>query len=85
MVLPQQPVTLTSIQVGELNRKLGDMRHNINNHLSLITAASEIAIRKPEMAPRMMANLVEQPQKIVEEIKRFCLEFERTFGIDRDK
>jgi len=41
MGLPIQPVTLTVEQLGELNRQLGNMRHDINNNLSLIVAAAE--------------------------------------------
>ena len=42
MPLPSGPITLTVKQVDELNRKLSDMRHDINNHLSLIVAALEL-------------------------------------------
>ncbi|MCL5099059.1 MAG: hypothetical protein M1608_16295 [Candidatus Omnitrophica bacterium] len=84
MGLPLQAVTLTPVQVGELNQKLADMRHNVNNQLSLITAAAEIATRKPDMAQRFLGNLIVQPQRIVEEIRRFSDEFERAFGITRD-
>ena len=42
MALPSGPITLTVGQVDELNRQLADMRHDINNHLSLIVAALEL-------------------------------------------
>jgi cob(I)alamin adenosyltransferase len=83
MGLPSQPVTLTAAQVEELNRKLSTMRHDINNHLSLIMAAVELARFKPQMAERMMATLIEQPPKITETISKFSADFEHALGITR--
>jgi hypothetical protein len=42
MTLPTAPVTLTIGELEDLNRKLSDMRHDINNHLSLMVAALEL-------------------------------------------
>lgn len=83
MGLPNQPVTLTVAQLDELNRKLSTMRHDINNYLALILAASELIRHKPQMAERMMSTLGEQPAKIGEAVTKFSAEFERTFGITR--
>lgn len=83
MGLPSQPVTLTIEQLDELNRKLSTMRHDINNHLSLIMAAVELIRYKPQMADRMMATLSEQPPKITESLRKFSAEFEQSFGITR--
>jgi hypothetical protein len=83
MALPSQPVALTAEQIDELNRKLSNMRHDINNHLSLIMAAVELIRTKPQMAERMMATLVEQPPKIAVALNKFTGEFERTLGLSR--
>lgn len=83
MGLPSQPVTLSIEQLDELNRKLSTMRHDINNHLSLIMAAVELIRYKPQMADRMMATLAEQPPKITESLRKFSAEFEQSFGITR--
>jgi hypothetical protein len=83
MALPTKPVTLTVAQLDELNRKLSTMRHDINNHLSLVVAAVELIRHKPQMAERMIATLVEQPPKISETIGKFSAEFEKAFGITR--
>lgn len=83
MGLPSQPVTLTVEQIGELNRKLSTLRHDINNNLSLILAAVEVVRYKPNLAERMMATLTEQPPKIIEAMSRFSSEFEATLGISR--
>jgi hypothetical protein len=72
----KNPVTLTAGQMAELRRKLTEMRHNVNNCLSLIAAAVEIAQRKPEMTPRLLSNLSEQPQKIADEVRKFSSELE---------
>ena len=84
MGLPRQTVPLSPEQVADLNRKFGDLRHNVNNHLALMVAALELIRRKPEMIDRMVNNLTEQPQKILEEIKRFSEEFEKALRITRD-
>lgn len=76
-------VTLTADQAEELNKQLSNMRHDINNHLSLMMAAVELVRRKPEAAERMAATLTEQPAKIGESMKKFSSQFEAAFGINR--
>lgn len=83
MELPAQPVTLTVEQIAELSEKLGTMRHDVNNKLSLILAAVDVLQYKPQMIDRMMATVAEQPQKIIEAVASFSAEFEKTFGIKR--
>jgi hypothetical protein len=85
MAPPSRPVTLTAEQVDELNQKLSCLRHDINNHLSLMVAAIELIRTKPQMAERMMSTLIEQPPKIAGAMGRFSTEFERTFGVARSK
>jgi len=81
--MPSQPVTFSAQQIEELNQKLSTMRHDINNHLSLIMAATELIRHKPHMAERMMVTLTEQPPKISAAIAKFSTEFEQAFGIIR--
>ena len=80
MPLPTQPVTLSVEQLEELNRRVSTMRHDINNHLSLIVAAVELIRHKPQMAERMIATVAEQPSKIAESLSKFSADFERTLG-----
>jgi hypothetical protein len=84
MGLPNGPVTLSPEQIAELNKKLSALRHDINNHLSLIVAAVELIKYNPEVANRMSGTLAEQPPKISEELSRFSSEFEKIFGITRE-
>lgn len=84
MGLPQQSISLTPEQVGRLNELLSEMRHSVNNHLSLIIAAAEMIRLRPDSAPRMAASLSEQPSKITKEIRAFSDELEKTLGITRD-
>jgi hypothetical protein len=83
MRMPSEPVNLSVDEIKELNHKLATLRHDINNHLSLIMAATELIRHKPQMMERMMATLVEQPSKITTAISKFSTEFEQTFGITR--
>lgn len=83
MVAPNNPVTVTVEQIEELNRQLSKMRHDVNNHLSLVVAALELIRHKPEVRDRMLATLVEQPPKIIAEVNKFSADFERVFGIAR--
>lgn len=84
MGMPQSPLTLTPEQIAELNEKLGVTRHDINNSLSLIVAAVELMRRKPELAPRMIESISQQPDKIIAQMRTFSAEFEQTLGITRD-
>jgi len=83
MALPTEPVTFTPEQVAELNSLLSTMRHDVNNHISLIVAAVELIKNKPQVAERMLNTIGEQPPKIAEAIKKFSTEFSYAFGISR--
>jgi len=83
MATPAGPVTLTPEQVEELNRRLGVMRHDINNNLSLIVAAAELIKFNPASAQRMANSLAEQPPKISDHLQKFSVEFEKALGIIR--
>jgi hypothetical protein len=84
MVLPEQPVTLTAEQIAALNDELANMRHDINNHLSLVLAAVELIRAKPHMTERMIVTLLEQPAKMAQAMQIFSREFEKAYGIRRD-
>jgi len=83
MPLPSQPVTLNAEQIGELNKKLATLRHDVNNNLALVIAAVEIIRLKPESAERMWSGLAEKPHKIADAVARFSQELEKTLGISR--
>lgn len=83
MSLSNEPVTLSAEQVEELRKKLSIMRHDVNNHLSLIVAAAELIKLNPDALTRMAATLTEQPPKISEEITRFSAELEKVLRIQR--
>jgi len=83
MSLPTSPVTLSVEQVDELNKKLAALRHDVNNHLSLVVAAAELIKFNPDSAGRMCATLAEQPPKIAEVINQFSMEIEALLHITR--
>ena len=83
MALPSEPVTLTVAELEDLNGKLSDMRHDINNHLSLIVAALELIRHKPHMTEKLVKTLSEQPTRITESVRKFSGEFERAMHITR--
>jgi hypothetical protein len=83
MALPKEPVTLSASEIHALSRKLSDMRHDINNHLSLVVAAIEMIRHKPESAQRMVATLAEQPARIGDAVKKFSVEFDQAMRITR--
>lgn len=84
MGLPNHPVSLTPAQVADLNHKLSNLRHDANNHLTLLATALELIRRDPGSAARLAPSLVDQPQKIRDELIRFSREFEASLGITRD-
>lgn len=83
MDLPRQPVTLAVSQIDQLNQQLANLRHDVNNHLSLMLAAAEVIRRKPEAAERMSATFEEQPRKVTAAMQRFSAEFEKSFAIQK--
>ena len=83
MGLSIEPVTLNPEQIEALNQKLSKMRHDINNHLSLIVFAVEVLRSKPEMIERMLTTMGDQPAKITSDMAKFTTAFEETFGIIR--
>ena len=83
MRMPSEPVQLSVEQIQDLTQKLSVLRHDINNQLSLIMAASELIRHKPQMADRMITTLAEQPPRITAALAKFSAEFESTFGISR--
>ena len=84
MALPNQPVSLTPERIADLDRKLANMRHNINNHLGLIVAACELIRVKPDAAPRVLENMLAQPDKIIHELRGFSEDLENALGITHD-
>ena len=83
MGLPDKPVTLSAEQVSDLNRKLSEMRHDINNYLAAMTLAAELTRLKPETADGMMSRLLQQIPRIKEDLETFSAGFEQVFGITR--
>jgi hypothetical protein len=79
--MPSEPVTLTPEQLSQLNSQLSTMRHDINNHISLIMAAVELIRHKPQMSERMIATIAEQPPRITESISKFSIEFAKALGL----
>jgi isopentenyl diphosphate isomerase/L-lactate dehydrogenase-like FMN-dependent dehydrogenase len=84
MILPDAPVTFTPDQIAQLNRQLSQMRHDINNALALVMAAVEMMRLKPELAERMTATLLSQPQRITDLVQQFSVEWETLAGIRRE-
>ena len=85
MGLPTQPVTLSVEQIHHLRQQLSNMRHDINNHLSMIVAIAELVRINPETGRRMAATLSEQPPKITQQLDRFIADFEAMLGITRSQ
>jgi len=81
MRMPSDPVNLSVEEVQELNTKLSTLRHDVNNHLSLIMAATELIRHKPQMSERMIETLCEQPPKISAAMAKFSHDFEHAIGI----
>jgi hypothetical protein len=84
MRLPSEPILLTVEQIGELNRRLSKLRHDVNNNLSLITASVELIRRRPENSERLLNLLVEQPQEVAKILAGFSADMESALGIKRD-
>jgi hypothetical protein len=76
MAKPTQPVTLSLEQLGELCGKLSDLRHDLNNSLSLIAATTALIRSKPAVSEQTWNTLAEQPRKISASISQFTRDLE---------
>jgi len=83
MALPTEPITLSVEQLDELNQKLLALRHDVNNNLSLMMAATELIRRRPETAERMWTALTDQPHKVAESVAQFSRDLEAALQITR--
>jgi hypothetical protein len=83
MGLPANQITLTPEQIGELNKKLSEMRHDVNGKLALIVSSAELSLMKPETREQRISQLLNQPFKITELIQQFSAEFEKALQITR--
>jgi len=83
MSLPNEPVTLSTEQIGELHQKLADLRHDVNNSLSLMTAAVELIQRRPENAGNIWSTLIDQPRKVIGSISQFSSDLEAALHITK--
>ena len=84
MAAPQEPISLTPETLRDLETRLADLRHNINNHLALLLAAIELIRRKPDAAARMVESIAQQPSKIQDEVQRFSLALEQALHLVRE-
>ena len=83
MAMPAQPVALSVEQIGELNQKLAALRHDMNNHLSLIAATVALIRHRPAVTEQMWNTLAEQPRKIGESFSQFSRDLEAALHITR--
>ncbi len=78
-------VHLTAEQAWELHKLLADCRHNVNNYVSLIMSAMELAQLKPDATPKMIKTASDQSKKVSEEVVRYSTEFERIMQAARSQ
>ena len=83
MEMPASPVTLNVEQIAELNQKLANLRHDVNNNLLLIMASAELIRVRPASTEMAINNLLDQPTKITDAMSRFSREFEQMMGLKR--
>ncbi len=81
MAVPTERVTLEPTQITALLKELATTRHDINNALSLISAASELIRMNPDLVPRMTATLNDQPGKIGASLQRFSTTLEQSLSV----
>jgi hypothetical protein len=83
MTLPTEPVTLSVDQIRELNQQLADLRHDVNNHLTLIVSTIELIRCRPEGTERFLKMMADQPGKISTAIARFSGAMESALKVQR--
>jgi uncharacterized protein YoxC len=83
MSLPSSPVTLSVEQISELKQKLSDLRHDVNNNVSLMLSAVELIRGRPESTQNMLDSLARQPQRINDAVAQFAKAIESALQIKR--
>lgn len=78
-------VHLTAEEARALHKLLSDCRHNVNNNVSLIMSAMELAQLKPDSLPKMIKTTMDQSKKVTEEVVRYSAEFERILQTARSR
>jgi hypothetical protein len=81
MLQSRQSHVLTPQQLSELNQRLSCLCHNVNNHLSLIMAATDLIQRKPEATDRALEAMRVPPEEIARELRCFCSDLEQILGL----
>lgn len=81
MELPTEPVTLSVQQIEELSQHFSFFRHDVNNSVGLIGAATELMRYSPDAAKRWSTTLIEQPPRIAGKTREFIGETERLLTI----
>lgn len=76
-------IALTPGQVQEFSKRLSKLRHDLNNHLTLIISAGELMHRKPEISERMLATIADQATKIEAALRQFSEETERALNAQK--
>jgi hypothetical protein len=83
MRMPEHPVSLSPVEIEELNLKLSRMRHDINNYLTLMVAAAELIRRDPQSSDRRVTTILDQVPRATTALAQFSAEFEKAFDIKR--
>ena len=81
MALPTEPVKLGVEAIEELSQHFSAFRHDVNNSVGLIGAASELMRYSPDASKRWTATLIEQPPRIAGKTREFIAEVERCLNI----
>ena len=83
MPLPSEPVTLSVEQIRDVNQKLADLRHDVNNNIALMLSALEMIRRRPETVEKMLESFARQPQKVIDAVTQFSKNLETALHITR--
>jgi len=81
MASSKKAVRLSPRKVSEIERKLADLRHDVNNNLTLIVAAAEIIRHRPEQAEKFWESLMQKPMKVADRVTQFSNDLEKTLRI----
>jgi len=81
MASSKKAVMLSPRKVSEIERKLADLRHDVNNNLTLIVAAAEIIRHRPEQAEQFWESLMQKPMKVADQVSQFSRDLEKALRI----
>jgi hypothetical protein len=73
--------SVTSEELGQLQRKFSEIKHSINNALAVMMALSEMSQRRPDYAEKLASTVLTKAPQIVSSLQEFTQALNEKTGV----